>query len=92
MGANISIWMRNAKIEFWQSEGFHIGHPMHWTLACVSDPCLLNGGNALKFHMGSTIMNELSRKHSDSGVMSITEKLRKKLIILISEQGLNSVF
>jgi len=38
------------------------------------------------------MMNELSAKHSDSGVMSIIEKPRRKLIILFSDQGLNSVF
>lgn len=39
-----------------------------------------------------TTMNELSTKYSDSVVMSIIEKLRRKLIILFSEQGLNDVF
>lgn len=32
------------------------------------------------------MMNELSAKHSDSGVMSIIEKPRRKLIILFSEK------
>lgn len=61
-------------------------------LSSVSASYLLNGDNALNFHMGFTMMNELSVKHSDSWVMSIIEKPRRKLIILFSEQGLSSVF
>lgn len=34
----------------------------------------------------------MSAKHSDSGVMNIIEKPQRKLIILFSEQGLDSVF
>lgn len=51
MGTNLSICklLRNAKISFWQSEVFHIGHPTYFTLVCVSAPCLLNGDNALSF-------------------------------------------
>lgn len=77
----LTVW----RISFWTFKVLYF-------ILCVSAPNLLNADNALKFHVGFAVMNELSAKHSGFMVVSITEETGRKLIILFSEQGLNAVF